>query len=97
MDICFYECSRLIKADLDGKWKLFGTADDWVVMSNAKNPENIGRINAEQIEIGNTVMVRMAYILPPDFYQGTEALYYSGGENVLPGENAALTKILLKE
>lgn len=95
--VCFYDCSKLIKADSDGKWKLFGTADDWVVMSNAKNPENIGRINAEQIGIGNTVTVRMAYILPPDFYQETEALYYSGGETVLSGEDITLTKILLKE
>ncbi len=94
--INFYECSNLFTADSDGKWCVFGTADDWTVLSDSKNPENTGRLDVKRIVAEDNVTVRMAYILPPDFYQETDALYYGGGEFSPLREDMVWTKIELK-
>lgn len=94
--INFYECSNLFTADSDGKWRVFGTADDWTVLSDSKNPENTGRLDVKRIAAEDNVTVRMAYILPPDFYQETDALYYGGGESSPLREDMVWTKIELK-
>jgi len=93
----FYENSNLFTLDSDGKWRIFGTADDWTVLSNSENPQNVGKVNMERIAVGNMITVRMAYILPPDFYQEKNVLYYGGGEASPTSGDRVWTKIELKE
>lgn len=77
--ISFYENSYLYTKESDGEWKIFGTADDWRVKENSVNPKNIGWMNTQMLETGQSITVQMAYILPPELYQKYEALYFQGG------------------
>lgn len=95
----FYENSYLYTKDDSGEYWIFGTADDWNVLSNSRNPENIGSVNMEWLASGNVVTVKMAYILPPDIYQEKGALYFSGGWQLwgeLLNKDTPFAKIELK-
>lgn len=78
--IDFYRRSRLYKKNEEGMFTLFGTADDWIVTENSVHPENIGSVNFENIKTDDNLSVRMAYILPPKFYQEYSELYFMGGD-----------------
>ena len=77
--ISFYENSYLYTKESDREWKIFGTADDWRVTENSANPENTGWMNMAALEIGQSITVQMAYIIPPELYQKYDALYFQGG------------------
>lgn len=92
----FYECSYLFCLSSDETWRIFGTADDWTVLSNSRNPENIGILNMERLTAGDSVKVRMAYIVPPDFLQEHDALYFGGGTSSTVDPENSWAKIELK-
>ena len=94
----FYERSRLYTKDEKEELWLFGEADDWIVVSNSKNPENTESVNIITMGPGEIITVQMAYILPPQFYEECDALYFTGGRYALlyDGEVVPITKIILE-
>lgn len=94
----FYGRSKLYTKNEKEELWLFGEADDWIVVSNSKNPEKIGSVNIITMGPKETITVQMAYILPPQFYEKCDALYFTGGryELLYAGENVPVTKIVLK-
>lgn len=77
--LSIYEHTWLFTRDSNGKRWIFGTADDWIVLSNDVHPERTGHINTEWITEEQTVTVQAAYILPPDIWEKEEALYFCSG------------------
>lgn len=74
-----YENTWLFTRDNDKKRWMFGTADDWTVLSNDAHPERTGHINTEWIAGEQELTVQAAYILPPDIWEKEEALYFCSG------------------
>lgn len=93
----FYGRSELyVKNDANELW-LFGLADDWTVLSNSRNPNNIGVINMEVMTIGDTITAQIAYILSPEMYEKYDALYFTGGNGWTSDlDQQLMTKIALK-
>lgn len=79
LQYCFYEYTFLFTRDKNEKRWIFGTADDWIVISNSRNPDRTGHINTEWMGRDDSVMIQAAYILPPDIWEQEEALYFCGG------------------
>lgn len=74
-----YDYTWIFTRSSDKKRWVFGTADDWTVLSNDVHPERTGHINTEWIGGEQTVTVQVAYILPPDIWEKEDALYFCAG------------------
>ena len=77
---CIYDYTWLFTRDSNGKRWVFGTADDWTVLSNDENPQRTGHINTEWMNEGTSMLVQAAYILPPEILEKEDALYFCRGE-----------------
>lgn len=94
----FYGRSKIYVKDANNELWMFGTADSWIVTENSAHPENTGSVNLDQMELDESISIRMAYILPPQLYEQYSALYFTGGadEVTFSEEYIPITKIALK-
>lgn len=94
----FYGGSRIYVKNKEEKLHLFGLADDWTVLSNSANPDNLGAVNLETMRLEDTVTIQMAYILPPEACERYDALYFTGGRSWYgtDDEKWLMTKIALR-
>jgi len=77
--LSIYDYTWLFTRGGDKKRWVFGTADDWTVLSNGVHPERTGHINTEWIGAEQTMVVQAAYILPPDIWEKEDAMYFCSG------------------
>lgn len=91
----FYANSYIFTMNDKGEAYAFGTADDWMIISNTASGNRTGHINIEKTMAGDRITMQMAYLLPLEIYEAVEALYFSCGDFENDIEDISVVKLPL--